>query len=36
MQPGEGVRFMEIDLKRHKEIAVAVEMNVYQPTSLTL
>lgn len=35
MQPGEGVRFMEIDLKRHKEIAVAVEMNVYQPTSLT-
>jgi len=36
MQPGEGVRFVEIDLKRHKEIAVAVEMNVYQPTSLTL
>ena len=36
MQPGEGVRFMEIDLKQHKEISVAVEMNVYQPTSLTV
>ena len=36
IQPGEGVRFVEIDLKRHKEIAVAVEMNDYQSTSLTL
>ena len=36
MQAGEGIRFVEIDLKRHKEIAVAVEMNVYQPISLTL
>lgn len=36
MKPGEAVRFVEIDLKRYKEIAVAVEMNVYQPTSLNL
>ena len=32
---GDSVRFVEIDLKRHKEIAVAVEMNVYQPLCLT-
>ena len=36
IKAGDGVRFVEIDLKRHKEIAVAVEMNVYQSTSLTL
>lgn len=36
MRAGDGVRFAEIDLKGHKEIAVAVEMNVYQPISLTL
>lgn len=36
MHAGDRVRFVEIDLKRHKEIAVAVEMNVYQPISLAI
>lgn len=36
MQPGEGIRFVEIDLKRHSEITLAVEMNVYKPICLTL
>lgn len=36
MRAGDGIRFVEIDLKRHKEITVAVEMSVYQPISLTL
>lgn len=36
IHPGDGVRFVEIDLKRHKEITLAVEMNVYQPNNITL
>ncbi len=36
MQAGDGVRFVEIDLKQHKKIALAVEMNKYQPICMTL